>query len=73
MKDAYTVLRQKERDAKRVRKEIESLLTVIPLLTEEASSSVVPEMIRDGNRKAAEDTSMLELERYYPFVRNLRK
>jgi hypothetical protein len=33
MKDLHTVLRQKEQDVERVRREILALLTVIPLLT----------------------------------------
>lgn len=36
MKDPYQVLRQKETDIERVRKEIEALHFVIPLLAEDA-------------------------------------
>ncbi len=35
MKDLYQVLRQKELDLERTRKEIEALRSVIPLLSEE--------------------------------------
>jgi hypothetical protein len=35
MKDVYEILRQKEMDIVRVRKEIEALLSVIPLLADE--------------------------------------
>ena len=34
MKDPYRVLREKEQDVERVRKEIQALLTVIPLLAD---------------------------------------
>lgn len=36
MKDLYQVLSQKERDIERVRRELESLRFVIPLLAEDA-------------------------------------
>jgi hypothetical protein len=36
MKDVYEVLKQKELDVERVRKEIEALHFVIPLLVEDA-------------------------------------
>ena len=36
MRDLYQVLRQKELDMERTRKEIEALRSVIPLLSEEA-------------------------------------
>jgi hypothetical protein len=36
MRDLYQVLRQKELDLERTRKEIEALRSVIPLLSEEA-------------------------------------
>jgi hypothetical protein len=35
MKDVYEVLRQKEADAERVRREIRALLLVIPMLVDE--------------------------------------
>ncbi|MBZ5704390.1 MAG: hypothetical protein LAN63_03495 [Acidobacteriia bacterium] len=39
MKDAYAVLRQKEKDILRVRREIEVLRFIIPLLSEESGQS----------------------------------
>jgi hypothetical protein len=39
MKDVYQVLREKELDVMRVRKEIEALRFAVPLLTEEADST----------------------------------
>jgi hypothetical protein len=38
MKDPHSVLREKEQDVKRVRKEIQALLTVIPLLADDQPS-----------------------------------
>jgi hypothetical protein len=38
MKDLYQVLRQKEMDIERVRRELEALRFVIPLLAEDADS-----------------------------------
>ena len=68
MKNPYTVLSQKEEDVARVRKEIQALLTVIPLLTDQAqllgSCPDFEHSIKDG---------MTALELYYPFVRNLQK
>ena len=38
MKDIYQVLRQKESDIVRLRKEIEALRTIIPLLEDEGNN-----------------------------------
>ena len=46
MKDPHTVLRQKDLDLERVRKEIQALLTVIPLLADDPpTSDVVHEVL----------------------------
>jgi hypothetical protein len=75
VKNPYTILKQKEQEIARVRKEIRALLTVIPLLLDASLSwdelqahlmSSVPDIghsVEDG---------MAALELYYPFVRNLR-
>ena len=42
MHDVYQVLRQKQMDFERVRKEIEALQFVIPLLAEDAERQTVP-------------------------------
>lgn len=72
MKNPYLVLSEKEEHAARVRKEIEALLIVIPLLDEKADEIMAffehstcpgPRSVKDG---------MAELELYYPFVKNLR-
>ena len=39
MKDVHAVLRDKEQDLERIRREIQALLVVIPLLAEEQSLS----------------------------------
>jgi hypothetical protein len=68
------VLRQKEHDVERVRKEINALLTVIPLICEEnPSSNRVQETIVNSSSMATElDKGRMDLELYYPFIRNLR-
>ena len=73
MKDPNNVLREKERDVERVRKEIQALLTVIPLLADDQPSadSVMHELLLAVSRKTVDpsDKGMAELE---PFVRHLR-
>lgn len=73
MKDFQTVLREKEQDVERVRKEVQALLTVIPLLAEEQAS---PDDVMHQFHLAVSLTSlnhadhgMAELE---PFARQLR-
>ena len=76
MKDLHTVLRQIEKDVERVRREIQALLTVIPLLTDDQpSSDDVLHLLRlASSRTVAEpsDDGMADLEAYYPFVRHMR-
>jgi hypothetical protein len=76
MRDLQTVLRQKEHDLERVRQEIQSLLTVIPLLADDQSSSedVMLLMRFVSSRPFAEPSGngMADLETYYPFVRHMR-
>ena len=73
MKDPHSVLREKEQDVKRVRKEIQALITVIPLLADDQPSadSVMNELRLAVSRKSVDppDKGMAELE---PFVRHLR-
>jgi hypothetical protein len=76
MRDPQKVLHQKEQDLGRVRREIQALLTVIPLLVDDqpcadgltflkrlASSQMVEEPSGKG---------MADLETYYPFVKHMR-
>jgi hypothetical protein len=76
MKDLDIVLCQKENDVERVRREIQALLTVIPLVADdEPSSDVVMHLLRlASSRTVAEPSNdgMADLETYYPFVRQLR-
>ena len=68
MRDLHTVLRQKEQDVERVRLEIQALLTVIPLLADDQTSS-------DDLARTVEEpygNGMADLETYYPFVRHMR-
>jgi hypothetical protein len=76
MKDPYSVLRQKEKDVERVRKEIQALRTVIPLLADDRPSAanadnVMHELLVAASRKSVDppDKGMSELE---PFARHLR-
>jgi uncharacterized protein YhaN len=76
MKDPYRVLREKEQDVERVRKEIQALLTVIPLLADDQPSAdnadnVMHELLVDVSQQSADppDKGMAELE---PFARHLR-
>jgi hypothetical protein len=74
MKDPHRVLHQKEQDLERVRKEIQALLTVIPLLADDLpSSDVMNEVLLTSSRTpvAPSDNDMAQLELYYPFVRHL--
>ena len=75
MKDPYKVLHEKEQDVARVRKEIQALLTVIPLLADSAPSleefqTQLLSSSPDIEHSVKDDMAALEL--YYPFVRNLK-
>jgi hypothetical protein len=75
MKDAYTVLSQKEQDVARLRKEILALLTVIPLLADDTPSSAkfrAQSLSSSRPIPDSTDNGMAELERYYPFTRKIR-
>lgn len=76
MKNPYTVLSQKEEQVARVRKEVEALITVIPLL---ADSPLSWDELRQHLLSSCPDIEhsakegMAALELYYPFVRSLEK
>ncbi len=73
MRDPYRVLREKEKDVERVRKEIHALRTVIPLLSDDQPSSddLMPALLSSVSRESVNspDKSMADLE---PFARYLR-
>jgi hypothetical protein len=74
MKDPHSVLRQKDQDVERVRKEIRALLTVIPVLADDQSSSdVMQELLLPLSRATVDppDDDMAQLQIFYPFVRQL--
>jgi hypothetical protein len=77
MKDLLNGLRQKEQDVERVRREIQALLTVVPLCTDDQPSSDDFAFLTRlaSSRTAAEPSGngMADLEAYYPFVRHMRK
>ena len=74
MKNPYVLLSQKQEEVSRVRREIQALLLVIPLLDDDVpkwedlkaslSALLVPRQKTTGD-------SMRELEVYFPFVKNL--
>jgi hypothetical protein len=74
VKTPYALLSQKEEEISRVRREIQALLIVIPLLDDDVpqwedlraslSTFLVPRQKTTGD-------SMRELEVYFPFVKNL--
>jgi hypothetical protein len=74
VKNLYSVLSQKEQDVARVRKEIQALLTVIPLLADSTTAwDELEKQIPDSSEpqhSVAEGMAALEL--YYPFVKNLQ-
>lgn len=76
MKDPHTVLRQKEQDLERVRREIRALLTVIPLLMDDQpSADGFGFLMRLASSLTVQEPSskdMADLEAYYPFVRHMR-
>jgi hypothetical protein len=73
MRDPYGVLREKEKDVERVRKEIQALYTVIPLLCDDQPSSddLMPALLLSVSRESVDspDKGMADLA---PFVRHLR-
>ena len=69
--DPIVVLRHKEMELARVRREVEALQIVVPLLDDPTER--LPDLI--SSRKLAvpsEPGSLADLEIYYPFVKNLR-
>ena len=75
MKDLHSVLREKEQDLARVRREIQAVLTAIPLLADDPpTSDVVHEVPLASSQTPVSlpDNDMAQLEIYYPFVRHLR-
>jgi hypothetical protein len=69
VKDPYKVLREKEQDVERVRKEIQALRTVIPLLADDRPSAANADNVMHELLVAASRKGMAELE---PFARHLR-
>ena len=75
VKNPYVLLSQKQEEVSRVRREIQALLIVIPLLEdevpkwEEVKTSL--SNLHVSHQKSTED-SMRELEVYFPFVKDLQ-
>ena len=69
LKDPHSVLREKEQDLARVRREIQAVLTVIPLLADDPPSpDVVHEVLLSFSPTPVDppDDEMDQLELYYP-------
>lgn len=75
MKNLDAVLRQKEQDLERVRKEILALLTVIPLLTNDEPTCDITQLLESDSARVGDDIPKYDMEGmevYYPFIGNLR-
>lgn len=75
MKDLNAVLRQKEQDLERVRKEILALLTVIPLLTDDKPTFDLIQFLESDSATVVDDVPKYDMdgmEIYFPFIGNLR-
>jgi len=75
MKDLHNVLRQKEQDVERVRREIQALLAVIPLVADDQDQpDDMMHLLRLASAQTIEEPygGMADLETYYPFVRQMR-
>lgn len=75
VKNPYVVLKQKELDVARVRNEIQALLVVIPLLTDDELSwdeLKAQLVILCESTPSSAKNGMAELELYFPFVKNLQ-
>ena len=71
MKDPIVVMRQKEMELARVRREVEALQIVVPLLDDPTER--LPDLISSQQLAVpSEPDSLTDLEIYYPFVKNLR-
>ena len=71
MKNPVVVLQQKETDLIRVRKEVDALRIVLPLLDD--PMQCVQEIISSrAMNQPTDDNGMAELELYFPFIKNLR-
>ena len=73
MKDPHSVLREKEQDLERVRKEVQALLRVISLLADDQPAPDMHE-VPSAFYPAAVDppnNDMAQLQLYYPFVGHL--
>jgi hypothetical protein len=75
MKDVRQLLFQKEKDLERVRREVQALLTAIPLLADDPVAEDVMSQLGEslGQRlHQPADNGMADLETYYPFVKHMR-
>jgi hypothetical protein len=71
VKDPEKVLREKLAEVQQVRREIQALLTIIPLLADNEPSDGVKKSLENNGAEGRSDSGRADLERYYPFVRHL--
>lgn len=71
MKDPEKVLREKLAEVQQVRREIQALLTIIPLLADNEPSDRVKQSLDKNGIEGHSDSGRADLERYYPFIRHL--
>ena len=74
VRDLYAVLRQKEEDVARVRREIENLLRAIPLLEDDQPTwdELKASLAEQLRSEPPTEETLHQLEVYYPFIKNLR-
>lgn len=76
MKNPYVVLSEKQEEVARVRREIQALLVVIPLLEDEVPTSKELQTFLSnlvGPDRVPTEDSMRDLELYFPFAKSLRR
>ena len=75
MKDLDAVLRQKDEDLARVRREIQALLIAVPLLEDEHSKweELKASLANQLRADPPNEDSLRQMEVYYPFIKNLRQ
>ena len=76
MRNPYVVLSEKQEEAARIRREIQALLIVIPLLEHEVPTweelqTSLSNLVRPDPEPTQD--SMRELEVYFPFTKRLRR
>jgi hypothetical protein len=77
MKQIEVVLHHKQRELETVRRQVEALRTIIPLLLEEEChpedfAQMVSSIFTQSQAATQSRETMNDLETYYPFIRKIR-